>query len=79
MTGPGGSRALPGLAEPDQELTTWQFGARKRGYGEDYARQRTGGIVRRAIEGITAVGASPATHQPRSSDARACCPGLGPS
>jgi len=35
-------------------LGTWQFGAKEWGYGEDYARQQAGDIVRRAVElGVT--------------------------
>lgn len=35
-------------------LGTWQFGAGEWGYGEDYARQQAGDIVRRAVElGVT--------------------------
>ena len=35
-------------------LGTWQFGAREWGYGEGYARQAAGEIVRRALDlGVT--------------------------
>lgn len=35
-------------------LGAWQFGAKEWGYGEDYARQQAGDIVRRAVElGVT--------------------------